>query len=172
MKKKIILSLLLIGIIISKSSSFKDSVKLIKENKFEQAQIILEELYKKSPEDVYILNNLGVVFLEKNQYNKAERFFNKALDIKKDFKSAFMNLGILYYYREDWYTLIKHSFSGIDLFPEERNIIDLIISYSYYRVREFKKAKDVFNKVESEKLKNNQIELYKHLKNKLRLITE
>ena len=170
MKKLIVLVFFLFIMNMCFSDEFEQAVSYMKEKEFDKALTILDNLNNKIPDDIYVLNNLGVVFLEKNQYNKARDKFQKALDIKADFKSAFMNLGIVYYYKQDWFALIEHAINGRKRFLSEKNKIDLVLAYSYYRIREFEKAKSIFKQVDKNKLTGNSQELYEHLFKKLRLI--
>gem|GEM_PF-4008714 len=152
------------------SNDFKTAVSLMKEKKFDPGLNILIGLNKRNPDDIYILNNLGVVFLEKNQYNEARRMFRKALSIKEDFKSAFMNMGIVYYYQQDWYALIEHAIKGRERFVDETNKINLVLAYSYYRIRDFERSNEIFKSVVKQELTGNSKDLYEHLDRKLRII--
>jgi len=46
----------------------------------------------KFPNNPYVLNNLGLALLRQNKWNQAQKKFEKAIEIKKDFYSAKMNL--------------------------------------------------------------------------------
>jgi tetratricopeptide (TPR) repeat protein len=41
-------------------------------------------------------NNLGVIYLNQNKYDLAEKYFKNAIEIDPEFKTGYMNLGVVY----------------------------------------------------------------------------
>ena len=62
----------------------------------------LLEAYKTIPNDPYLNNSLGLVYLAKNRYDLAEIHFKKALNIKPDYIQARNNLGAAYLRQKKW----------------------------------------------------------------------
>jgi tetratricopeptide (TPR) repeat protein len=59
-----------------------------------------ERLYRKilnnDPEFVFALNNLGVIYMNRERENDALRMFEKAIDLKGDYVDPYYNLACLY----------------------------------------------------------------------------
>lgn len=62
----------------------------------------LLEAYETIPNDPYLNDSLGLVYLAKNRYDLAETHFKKALDIKPDYVRAKNNLGAAYLIQKKW----------------------------------------------------------------------
>lgn len=62
----------------------------------------LLEAYETIPDDPYLNNSLGLVYLAKDRYDLAETHFKRALDLKKDYVDAKNNLGAAYLKQEKW----------------------------------------------------------------------
>lgn len=67
----------------------------------------LLEAQKSIPNDPYLLNSLGLVYLAKNRYDLAENHFKKALNFKPDYTQAKNNLGATYLKQKKWKPAIK-----------------------------------------------------------------
>ncbi|OGQ92628.1 MAG: hypothetical protein A3J85_00910 [Desulfobacula sp. RIFOXYA12_FULL_46_16] len=67
----------------------------------------LLEAYETIPDDPYLNNSLGLVYLEKDRYDLAETHFKKALELKKDYVNAKNNLGAAYLKQEKWSLAIE-----------------------------------------------------------------
>lgn len=70
--------------------------KLIKDREFEFAEKILKELYLKYPSNIYVLLNLGYLYLEKGELFSAENFYKNALFYDKNNKEALKGLKAVY----------------------------------------------------------------------------
>jgi len=62
----------------------------------------LLEAYETIPNDPYLNNSLGLVYLAKDRYDLAETHFKRALELKKDYVDAKNNLGAAYLKQEKW----------------------------------------------------------------------
>jgi len=48
-----------------------------------------------------VINNLGVIFVYRNDWDKAKASFSEVLSVNPDYKPALFNLGLLHYMRGD-----------------------------------------------------------------------
>lgn len=72
------------------------------EGKYTAALKTLLEAHKTIPDDPYLLNSLGLVYMAKDRDDLAETHFKKALDFKPDYTQAKNNLGAAYLRQEKW----------------------------------------------------------------------
>lgn len=107
----------------------------------------LLEAYDSIPDDPYLNNSLGLVYLAKEKYDLAEEHFKKALELKKDYVDAKNNLGAAYLKQGKWLL-------AIDCFEDV--LKDLTYSYPempfsnlgwvYFHQKKYEKASSYFNK--------------------------
>jgi len=72
----------------------------------------LLEAYKTIPNDPYLHNSLGLVYLAKQRYDLAEKHFKASLDLKADYDEARNNLGAAYLKQKKW-TLAIQCFKAV-----------------------------------------------------------
>ena len=60
-----------------------------------EAKELLIKVLKKEPKNFHVLNNLGLVCTELNEYKQAEEYYNKASDLNSNFPDPLVNLGNL-----------------------------------------------------------------------------
>ena len=68
---------------------------LLSESKFEDAEIIFNEILKTEPKYFKAYINIGVICINLNKLYEAEKNFKKAIEIKPDFELAYFNLGTI-----------------------------------------------------------------------------
>lgn len=107
----------------------------------------LLEAYETIPDDPYLNNSLGLVYLAKEKYDLAESHFKKALDLKKNYLDAKNNLGAAYLKQEKWLLAIECfeevSKSLVYAYPE----MPLSnIGWAYFHQKKYEKSKAYFNK--------------------------
>lgn len=73
-------------------SMLKESQRLFRQRKYNEAKKICQEILKVDPENASAFNNLGSIYLVKKRMARAERYFAKALDLDPDLKEAEENL--------------------------------------------------------------------------------
>ena len=66
---------------------------LLSKSKFDDAEIIFNEILKIEPTYFKAYINIGVICINQNKLYKAEENFKKAIEIKPDFELAYFNLG-------------------------------------------------------------------------------
>ncbi|MDM8536570.1 tetratricopeptide repeat protein [Desulfobacterales bacterium HSG17] len=107
----------------------------------------LLEAYKTIPDDPYLHNSLGLVYLAKERYNLAEKHFKTALNFKTDYVNAKNNLGATYLKQKKWDLAVKcfQEVSDNLLYATpERPLSNL--GWVYYHQQMYKLAKSYFNK--------------------------
>ena len=83
---------------IAKPGAYKKAIKLIKKEDYSKAITVLEKILgkKKYQKDPDILNEYAFALRKSGDLEKAEIFYNKALDIDPEHKGALEYLGELY----------------------------------------------------------------------------
>jgi tetratricopeptide (TPR) repeat protein len=81
---------------------------------FSGARALYEKALKLAPENVEILNNLGVVYLAEKKREKALSLFRRAILLKQDYVDPYYNMACLYAQKNDidqslWYLKIAIS---------------------------------------------------------------
>jgi tetratricopeptide (TPR) repeat protein len=64
----------------------------LKLNDIPMYQKLIKEALDKSPNDHLLIYNLGVTSAENKQYEEAEKYYRKVIDIKPDYVEAYINL--------------------------------------------------------------------------------
>ncbi|MFH2092121.1 MAG: tetratricopeptide repeat protein, partial [Pseudomonadota bacterium] len=107
----------------------------------------LLEAQKALPDDPYILNSLGLVYLAKDRPDLAQNHFKQALDLKPDYVQAQNNLGGAYMKLEQWDMAIK-IFEAVasNLLYGTPEIPLSNLGWAYYNQNLLKQAKTYFNK--------------------------
>ena len=107
----------------------------------------LLEAYETIPDDPYLNNSLGLVYLAKERYDLAEKHFKKALDLKSDYIQAKNNLGAVYVKQEKWAQAIAcfEEVSKNLLYPTPEIPLSNL-GLVYFHQKMYKKAKLYFNK--------------------------
>jgi Tfp pilus assembly protein PilF len=107
----------------------------------------LLEAYETIPDDPYLNNSLGLVYLAKDRYDLAETHFKRALELKKDYVDAQNNLGAAYLKQEKWSLAIECfedvSKNLIYAYPE----IPLSnLGWAYFHQKKYDKSSSYFTK--------------------------
>jgi protein O-mannosyl-transferase len=76
--------------------------------KFDDAYPVCFEVTKYNPDDPAFCNNMGNLYLNAKQYNRALSFYLQALSIDPNLSEVHNNLAVLYYYLNDHASAIKH----------------------------------------------------------------
>lgn len=109
MKKNIFISLFIICIFFShavlpqsekKDDTFQKATTYFFQKKFEMAELMLQEVIKKDPENEAAYSYLGDIYLKKNQFDGALNLYNRALEINPDSAENYFRIGQIYYYKK------------------------------------------------------------------------
>ncbi|MBU8849935.1 MAG: tetratricopeptide repeat protein [Desulfobacterales bacterium] len=107
----------------------------------------LLEAYKTIPDDPWLNNSLGLVYLAKDRPDLAETHFKTALDLKPDYTQAKNNLGATYLKQKKWNLAIQcfEEISGNLLYATPEIPLSNL-GWAYFHQKMFKKSKLYFNK--------------------------
>ncbi|OFZ53186.1 MAG: hypothetical protein A2328_04155 [Bdellovibrionales bacterium RIFOXYB2_FULL_36_6] len=107
----------------------------------------LLEAYETIPDDPYLNNSLGLVYLAKERYDLAENHFKKALELKKDYVDAKNNLGAAYLKLGKWTQAIE-CFEDVtkNLIYNNPEIPFSNLGWAYFHQKRYEKADFYFNK--------------------------
>ncbi|MFA5903965.1 MAG: tetratricopeptide repeat protein [Desulfobacula sp.] len=107
----------------------------------------LLEAYETLPDDPYLNNSLGLVYLAKEQYALAENHFKKSLESKKDYVDAKNNLGAAYLKQQKW-SLAIDCFEDVSksLVYSNPEIPYSNLGWAYFHMKKYDKANFFFNK--------------------------
>ncbi|MCK9225926.1 MAG: tetratricopeptide repeat protein [Candidatus Muirbacterium halophilum] len=151
-------------------SNFELGAQFLENGNIEQAEKIFLELYEKNQQDCMILNNLGVVFFMKKDYTKAYNYFEKAIKINPDYSNAYYNAGLVLFIRKMWPELSEFASVAIKRFPKQRKELELLISYSYYRLRRFQEGADIFINIKKDELSKEYWKLFDWVEKKYKIL--
>ena len=136
------------------NSKYKDqiqiAIELISNKDFKGSAKIVEELIQKFPNDFFLENFYGTIFLNLKQYDKAENYFKLSINNNKQFPSAYYNLGLLFNEKKDYKNTILYLNKLLE-FDENFECIYLI-GLAYCGINDFNNALKFFDKA----LKINQ----------------
>jgi type IV pilus assembly protein PilF len=107
----------------------------------------LLDAYKTLPDDPWLNNSLGLVYLAKNRPDLAETHFKKALDLKPDYTQAKNNLGATYLKQKKWDLAIQcfKEISGNLLYATPETPL-ANLGWAYFHQKMYKTAKKYFEK--------------------------
>lgn len=129
----------------SKSDIPCENVELqnaIKENQMDYAAQDLRRI----PQNPFLLNNLGLVYLNNKQYEKALSAFSQAIEIKPDFVQATLNLAFLYVLKENYNSAMDILNTILKREPNDIKVLNSLGNI-YFKQKNFKFAKDIYKKI-------------------------
>lgn len=100
---------------------YNEACKYIENLNFTGAEYILIEILKEDNDNFVVLNKLGVVYAEQGDLNKAEEFFNKALNINENYAPSIVNIGNIYKEKREFEKAEKNYTYAIQINPEYAN---------------------------------------------------
>lgn len=80
--------------------TFQKATTYFFQKKFEMAELLLQEVIKKDPENDAAYSYLGDIYLKKNQYDGALNLYNRALEINPNSAENYFRIGQIYYYKK------------------------------------------------------------------------
>jgi len=92
----------------------KQAIQYMKEQKYEQAAVLFNELIEENPKDPIGFINFGNLLLHMNDDERAERFFKRALELDENAATAYYGLGNTYFERSDYDQAKVHFQHAID----------------------------------------------------------
>lgn len=105
---------------------FKKAVKYFYQQKFEMAEVMLQEELKNNPENRKAYSYLGDIFLKKKRYDGALELYRKAIDIDPKSAEDYFRMGQIYYYKKNGPMAIENFRKAFGLNEN--------IKFSYYHI--------------------------------------
>ena len=96
---------------------FSHAIKNHQEGKTDVAQDLYNQILKINPNHTGALNNLGAIFKELKDYQKAKKFYEKSIEINPNYADAHNNLGLTYVNLKDYQKARKCYEKAIELNP-------------------------------------------------------
>lgn len=113
--------------------------------KFDNAQAIYEEILRSEPNNFDALHLLGVIYLQRDQYELASRFLNQAISINPNFADAVFHRGLNYKMQFKFDLALSDYSRALEINPSHQNA--LLESGCIYEANEqLEKAMELFNK--------------------------
>jgi len=94
--------------------------------KQEQARHVLESALRYHPEDVAVLNNLGVAYLSQRNPRKALELFKKAEKLEPGRADVHLSLGTVYEVLGNLQSALRHTHRAKQLSPHDRRVDNLL----------------------------------------------
>ena len=142
--------------------NFKNSdiINLINTGKLEEAQVKIVELLIHSPNDIFLLNSLSVIYYKKGLLDKSIEYFKKILEISPDSYEAFFNIGTILLKKLKFKDAIDYFKSAINL---QKDYFDahFNIAECYKNLESFDEA--ILSLETCIKIKPNDLEIYNNL---------
>jgi len=110
----------------TKDKLFKKAEKYFFNKKFEMAELLLQQVIKKDPENYNAYAYLGDIFLNKKRYDGALNLYKKAIDLNSNIAENYYRIGQIYYYK-------KLGNLSIDYFKRSLEI-DRKLKFAYYQI--------------------------------------
>ena len=123
-----------------------DAHNLINSGKGSEAEIILKKIIKKDPSNIFALNNLGNLYLIKNNYEESLEYFNQSLHLKPDFCEALIN-------KASCLQKLKRNFEALDCYKEaikiKPNLVDIFYNQGncLIKLKRFEQAIKSYNEL-------------------------
>jgi tetratricopeptide (TPR) repeat protein len=100
---------------------FAQAIKKQQEGNNGEAEVLYKKVIKNDSRNVRALNNLGVIYMGRQNYAQAVGSFKKALALKPQYVDAHYNLACLYSQKKEYARSLHHLKNAVALNPEVRN---------------------------------------------------
>jgi len=127
------------------------------DKKTEQYLRIGLEQIKINPDKPKPYYEVGEIYLEQNNYDKALECFRKVEEIEPDYMYNYTNLGIVYFAKKDLVNALKCYQKQIDVRPSETAYINL--ANLLFKIGKIEKAEKIYRAV----IKNNNKNIVAHI---------
>lgn len=112
---------------------------------WQDAIAFYERIMKLSANSFSASNNLGVIYLNRGDYQRGEKLIRKALEINPDFLQAWLNLARYYYSQQDYRRAIGLTKGVLDKDPKNYFAWSLLGTF-YFKGGDYSAAEDAYKK--------------------------
>lgn len=126
-----------VSVDITALQDLKPQISQLFDEQLERSLTIL----RKMPGNPYILNNIGMSYLSKGDIKQAKVYFNKALEVRENFRPARANLAKIYIMQEDFDKALAIYMDDEKTSPRDSKLI-MNMAHAYLRQGNLELAKD------------------------------
>lgn len=109
---------------VKNSSIINEAVELIKQKKYDDAKIILQDYLQENQNDITAIHLLGTVSAKQNDYINAEKYFKREIKLNPSQADAHFNLGLIHS-QQNRLSEAKHDFeNSIKLNPADAQALN------------------------------------------------
>ena len=139
---------------LNSQKEFFEAEKLFKEKKFNNALKHYQNILKKFPNHLAVLNNIGQIYELQGKYEKAMEAFKKCYEINSNEKIFIHNLANIYFLKKDF----------VNSMPLLKKVIDIGLDHegncekyaiSLFNIKAFKETKDFITLIHLKYPKND-----------------
>src|SRR5512145_1867716 len=98
--------------------TFQKATTYFFQKKFEMAELLLQEVIKKDPENEAAYSYLGDIYLRKKQFDGALNLYNRALEINPNSAENYFRIGQIYYYKRIGNVSLENYDKALSLDPK------------------------------------------------------
>ncbi|MCX7794200.1 MAG: tetratricopeptide repeat protein [Thermodesulfovibrionales bacterium] len=126
---------------------YKLGASYMREGELQKAFVELQKAKELDPGNKEVLNLLGLLYFQFEDYESSIRHFKKAISIDKKFSDARNNLGTVYASRKKWNEAISEFKKALENPLYQTPEVALTnLGFVYYRLKRYDEAIDAFNK--------------------------
>ncbi|WP_203471586.1 M48 family metalloprotease [Dissulfurispira thermophila] len=118
---------------------FDKAVREFGKNNIDDADILASKAIKANASQPAFHTLKGFIRLKRKDYHEAEKYFNTALNLDKDYEPALRGIGAIRYYKGEYSDAAGYLKRGISLFPQDV-IAHYFLGMSYYKMKMYKTA--------------------------------
>lgn len=100
------------------SETFKKATRYFFQQKFDMAELLLQEELKQNPENGVAYSYLGDIFLQKKLYDGALSLYQKAIELRIDNAEDYYRIGQIYYYKQMGDLSVQYYLKAMDADPK------------------------------------------------------
>ena len=101
---------------------FYSSLTVMRNREWRNELALYRNILKYSPYSARVHNNLGIVYTNMKDYEKAAEEFKEAIRLKSDYVKAYSNLGIVYYWQRKYGQALEEYDKAMKLKPNAPDI--------------------------------------------------
>ncbi len=101
---------------------FNEAYELAKNEKYQEANLLLDKAIEYKPNDIYCYNNRAWNYFTLKEYEKAEKDFNKVVELKKNNTLGLFGIGMVKYNQKDYKNALLYFNRIIELTGGERTL--------------------------------------------------
>ncbi|WP_333653679.1 M48 family metalloprotease [Dissulfurispira sp.] len=118
---------------------YDKAVRAFGKNNIDEADALVSKAIKENPNQPSFHTLKGFIRLKRKDYIDAEKYFNAALNLDKDYEPALRGMGMIRYFKGEYSDSAGYLKRSISLFPQDIPA-HYFLGMSYYKMRMYKTA--------------------------------